>query len=195
MNLEGQTPAQLGSPVPEALELADRWILSRLHSTATQVIAELEAYGLGEGARLLYSLIWDDFCDWYIELVKPRLRGENLASKRTAQQVLAIVLETILKLLHPWMPHITEEIWQLLTQVNQTTSISVQPYPTPDPSLDRPPTGAGVWLGDPNHYQPAQPAGRNRPQAPAGRHRPPGYRRSHPAANSQGCPSLHPGSS
>lgn len=134
INLEGQTPAQLGSPVPEALELADRWILSRLHSTATQVIAELEAYGLGEGARLLYSLIWDDFCDWYIELVKPRLRGENLASKRTAQQVLAIVLETILKLLHPWMPHITEEIWQLLTQVNQTTSISVQPYPTPDPS-------------------------------------------------------------
>lgn len=134
MNLQGQTPAQLGSPVPEALELADRWILSRLHSTATQVIAELEAYGLGEGARLLYSLIWDDFCDWYIELVKPRLRGENLASKRTAQQVLAIVLETILKLLHPWMPHITEEIWQLLTQVNQTTSISVQPYPTPDPT-------------------------------------------------------------
>lgn len=134
MNLEVQTPAQLGSPVPEALELADRWILSRLHSTATQVIAELEAYGLGEGARLLYSLIWDDFCDWYIELVKPRLRGEDLASKRAAQQVLATVLETILKLLHPWMPHITEEIWQLLTQVNQTTSISVQPYPTPDPS-------------------------------------------------------------
>jgi valyl-tRNA synthetase len=134
INLEGQTPAQLGSPVPEALELADRWILSRLHSTATQVIAELEAYGLGEGARLLYSLIWDDFCDWYIELVKPRLRGEDLASKRAAQQVLAIVLETILKLLHPWMPHITEEIWQLLTQVNQTTSISVQPYPTPDPT-------------------------------------------------------------
>ncbi|MFS8778424.1 valine--tRNA ligase [Synechococcus sp. W70.1] len=138
MNLEGQTPAQLGSPTPEALELADRWILSRLHSTATQVIEELEAYGLGEGARLLYSLIWDDFCDWYIELAKPRLRGEDLASKRTAQQVLATVLETILRLLHPWMPHVTEEVWQLLTQANQTTSISVQPYPTPDPSWVNP---------------------------------------------------------
>jgi valyl-tRNA synthetase len=138
MNLEGQTPAQLGSPVPEALELADRWILSRLHSTATQVIEELEAYGLGEGARLLYSLIWDDFCDWYIELAKPRLRGEDLASKRTAQQVLATVLETILRLLHPWMPHVTEEVWQLLTQANQDTSISVQPYPTPDPSWVNP---------------------------------------------------------
>jgi valyl-tRNA synthetase len=138
MNLEGQTPAQLGSPAPEALELADRWILSRLHSTATQVIEELEAYGLGEGARLLYSLIWDDFCDWYIELAKPRLRGEDLASKRTAQQVLATVLETILRLLHPWMPHVTEEVWQLLTQANQTTSISVQPYPTPDPSWVNP---------------------------------------------------------
>jgi valyl-tRNA synthetase len=138
MNLEGQTPAQLGSPAPEALELADRWILSRLHSTATQVIEELEAYGLGEGARLLYSLIWDDFCDWYIELAKPRLRGEDLASKRTAQQLLATVLETILRLLHPWMPHVTEEVWQLLTQANQTTSISVQPYPTPDPSWVNP---------------------------------------------------------
>ncbi|MFS8923475.1 valine--tRNA ligase [Synechococcus sp. B60.1] len=138
LNLEGQTPAQLGSPAPEALELADRWILSRLHSTATQVIEELEAYGLGEGARLLYSLIWDDFCDWYIELVKPRLRGEDPTSKRTAQQVLATVLETILRLLHPWMPHVTEEVWQLLTQANQATSISVQPYPAPDPSWINP---------------------------------------------------------
>jgi valyl-tRNA synthetase len=138
LNLEGQTPAQLGSPAPEALELADRWILSRLHSTATQVIEELEAYGLGEGARLLYSLIWDDFCDWYIELVKPRLRREDPTSKRTVQQVLAKVLETILRLLHPWMPHVTEEVWQLLTQANQATSISVQPYPTPDPSWVNP---------------------------------------------------------
>jgi valyl-tRNA synthetase len=70
--------------------------------------------------------------------LNPRLRGEDLASKRTAQQVLATVLETILRLLHPWMPHVTEEVWQLLTQANQTTSISVQPYPTPDPSWVNP---------------------------------------------------------
>ncbi|MEN9223769.1 MAG: class I tRNA ligase family protein, partial [Thermostichus sp. BF3_bins_97] len=134
MNLDGQSPAQLGSLSPEHLELADRWILSRLHSTTAQVIQELETYGLGEGARLLYSLIWDDFCDWYIELVKPRLRGEEVTSKRTAQQVLATVLESILKLLHPWMPHITEEIWQILTQTEQATSIAVQPYPKSDPA-------------------------------------------------------------
>ncbi|MEN9230967.1 MAG: valine--tRNA ligase [Thermostichus sp. DG02_5_bins_236] len=132
MNLE--FPAPLGSLSAEHLELADRWILSRLHSTTAQVIEELETYGLGEGARLLYSLIWDDFCDWYIELVKPRLRGEDALSKQTAQQVLATVLESILRLLHPWMPHITEEIWQILMQAEQSTSISVQAYPQSDPA-------------------------------------------------------------
>ncbi|MEN9201692.1 MAG: valine--tRNA ligase [Thermostichus sp. DG02_2_bins_29] len=132
MNLK--FPAPLGSLSAEHLELADRWILSRLHSTTAQVIEELETYGLGEGARLLYSLIWDDFCDWYIELVKPRLRGEDALSKQTAQQVLATVLESILRLLHPWMPHITEEIWQILTQAEQSTSISIQAYPQSDPA-------------------------------------------------------------
>ncbi len=133
LNLEHQTPQKLGSPDPAALELADKWILSRLHSSTQEIIQNLESYGLGEGARLLYALIWDDFCDWYIELVKPRLRSEDPGSKHTAQQVLATVLESILKLLHPWMPHITEEIWQILTQSQQQTSISVQPYPAADP--------------------------------------------------------------
>ncbi len=135
MNLEGQTPHQLGSPDPQSLELIDRWILSRLHSSTQRVIEALESYGLGEGARLLYSLIWDDFCDWYIELAKPRLRGSDPTAKTTAQQVLAQVLEAILKLLHPWMPHITEEIWQILTQAEQKTSIMIQPYPKVDPSF------------------------------------------------------------
>jgi valyl-tRNA synthetase len=134
MNLEEQTPAALGSPSPEQLELSDRWVLSRLHSTAAAIHQELESYGLGEGARLLYSLIWDDFCDWYIELVKPRLRSSGQTAT-VARQVLATVLESILRLLHPWMPHITEEIWQTLTQAQEQTSISLQPYPQADPVL------------------------------------------------------------
>ncbi len=134
MNLEGKTPQQLGTPDPKALELSDRWILSRLHSTTQEVCRYVEAYGFGEGARLLYSLIWDDFCDWYIELAKPRLRSEDLSSKTTAQQVLALLLDAILKLLHPWMPHLTEEIWQILNQIDQQDSISVQAYPEADPT-------------------------------------------------------------
>lgn len=139
MNLEAHpawTRPDWGSLDPATLEPADRWILSRLHRAIGQVTESLETYHMGEGARLLYSLIWDDFCDWYIEWVKPRLRDP---AHLPARQVLALTLETILALLHPWMPHITEEIWQRLTQANQTTSLSVQPYPVADPQwLDAP---------------------------------------------------------
>jgi valyl-tRNA synthetase len=129
LNLDGKTPEQLGIPDPEQLEWSDRWILSRFNTTAQEVARLFDTYGMGEGARAVYSFIWDEFCDWYIELVKPRLKGEDTASKLTAQQVLATVLEGLLRLLHPWMPHITEEIWQTLTQANQRASISVQAYP------------------------------------------------------------------
>ena len=130
MNLEGKAPEQLGNPEPSALELSDRWILSRFASTVREVNNLLENYGMGDGARVVYSFIWDDFCDWYIELVKPRLWSDDTQSKRTAQQVLALVLEGMLKMLHPWMPHLTEEIWQNLTQAEAKTSISLQSYPT-----------------------------------------------------------------
>ena len=97
------------------LTLADRWILSRFNRTAGEVERNLEAYELGEAARVLYEFIWDEFCDWYIELAKPRLYGkETAASRSAAQQVLWYVLQHTLELLHPFMPFLTEEIWQHL---------------------------------------------------------------------------------
>ncbi|MBE9136964.1 valine--tRNA ligase [Nodosilinea sp. LEGE 07088] len=130
MNLGGQSLAELGVPDLTQLELADRWILSRFNRVVQSARSHLDAYGMGEAAKDLYEFTWGDFCDWYIELVKPRLQGKNPASKRVAQQTLAFVLDGILKLLHPFMPHITEEVWHTLTQVGDDQFLAVQPYPT-----------------------------------------------------------------
>ncbi|MBP0030987.1 valine--tRNA ligase [Roseofilum sp. Guam] len=141
MNLEGKTPADLGVAAVEDLEESDRWILSRYYQVAAQTRNDLNQYGLGEAAKGIYELIWNDFCDWYIELVKTRLwqkdkEGDaaSAASRLVAQQVLALVLDGILKLLHPFMPHITEEIWQTLTQ-SEGTSLARQRYPEADEAL------------------------------------------------------------
>jgi valyl-tRNA synthetase len=99
----------------EPLTLADRWILSRFNWTAGEVDRNLEAYELGEAARLLYEFIWNELCDWYIELVKPRLYGEDPESRGVARHVLWYVLRHTLELLHPFMPFLTEEIWQHLS--------------------------------------------------------------------------------
>jgi valyl-tRNA synthetase len=130
MNLGGQSPAELGVPDLDHLELADRWILSRFNRVVQTVRGHLDQYGMGEAAKDLYEFIWGDFCDWYIELVKARLQTPGV-SKRTAQQTLAFVLDGILKLLHPFMPHITEEVWHTLTQVGDDQFLALQPYPTP----------------------------------------------------------------
>ncbi|HEY9803745.1 MAG TPA: valine--tRNA ligase [Leptolyngbyaceae cyanobacterium] len=136
MNLDGQTPQQLGEP--KATELSDRWIISRYHQVIQQTTNYINNYGLGEAAKGIYEFIWGDFCDWYIELVKSRLQKDaDPASRRVAQQTLAYVLEGILKLLHPFMPHITEEIWQTLTQqpADSTQTLALQPYPQADANL------------------------------------------------------------
>ncbi|BBD61145.1 valyl-tRNA synthetase [Nostoc sp. HK-01] len=136
MNLDGQTPQQLRQPV--ASELSDRWILSRYHQVINQTTNYINNYGLGEAAKGIYEFIWGDFCDWYIELVKSRLQpGADPTSRRAAQQVLAYVLEGILKLLHPFMPHITEEIWQTLTQqpAESLQTLALQAYPQADANL------------------------------------------------------------
>ena len=129
MNLDGKTPQELGEPAAETLELSDRWILSRFHQVVHQTNDSLDNYGLGEAAKGLYDFIWGDFCDWYIELVKSRLREDATSPSRlVAQQTLAYVLDGILKLLHPFMPHITEEIWHTLTQKSDAV-LAVQRYP------------------------------------------------------------------
>jgi len=122
----------------ENLELADRWILSRYAQTVLQVREQLDAYSMGEATRSLYEFFWGDFCDWYIELVKSRLQEDaDPVSRATVQQTLAFVLDGILRLLHPFMPHVTEEIWQLLTYGTSEPSsdrpvLAIQPYPEID---------------------------------------------------------------
>ncbi|MDG2615722.1 valine--tRNA ligase [Thermoleptolyngbya sichuanensis XZ-Cy5] len=134
MNLDGQTPAQLGEPGSEGLEMSDRWILSRYHQTIQQTRHQIDNFGLGEAAKGLYEFIWGDFCDWYIELVKSRLQDTSAGDRRrAAQQTLATVLEGTLRLLHPFMPHVTEEIWHTLTQTGEEATLALQPYPVADP--------------------------------------------------------------
>ena len=129
MNLDGQTPAELGQSSPDDLALCDIWILSRYFQVVGQTRSYIDVYGLGEAAKGLYEFIWGDFCDWYIELAKPQLRADAPeSSRRVAQQTLAFVLQGILKLLHPFMPHITEEIWQTLTQKGGDC-LALHPYP------------------------------------------------------------------
>ncbi len=108
LNLEGYTPPE-HDPAPT--DLVDRWILSRLSATATAVNAALATYNMDDAARALYEFFWDDFCDWYIEAAKPRFQAENADD---ARHVLWFTLERTLRLLHPFMPYLTEAIWQSL---------------------------------------------------------------------------------
>jgi len=136
MNLDGKTPQDLDYPSLTQLEMSDRWILSRFNQVIKQTDEYLDNYGLGEAAKGLYEFIWGDFCDWYIELVKTRLRQDaDSPSRIVVQQTLAYVLEGILKLLHPFMPHITEEIWHTLTQTEEG-SLALQSYPMVDELLN-----------------------------------------------------------
>ena len=114
--------------------LADRWILSRLNRTAQDVQVALEAFRFNDAATTLYKFIWNEFCDWYIELSKSRLNSDNADEKHATQNVLIHVLEATLKLLHPFMPFITEEIWQKLPKDGD--SIMVAPFPEFDPKRE-----------------------------------------------------------
>ena len=113
--------------LPEKLETEDKWILSKLNQVIKEVCDNMDSYELGVAAGKIYDFIWDSYCDWYIELTKPRLNGEDEAAKESAQRVLLYVLTEILKLLHPFMPFITEEIWQALPHEGEALMIAEYP--------------------------------------------------------------------
>ncbi|MFM7267579.1 MAG: valine--tRNA ligase [Cyanobium sp.] len=156
MNLGGETPASLGDPIAADLEregrplqLADRWILSRLARVNGETAERYGSYGLGEAAKGLYEFAWNEVCDWYLELIKRRLqipadlegeaRQAALADQRTARQVLAKVLSELLVMLHPLMPHLTEELWHGLIGASAAAGgdaacsfLALQPWPSVD---------------------------------------------------------------
>ena len=119
--------------LPRQLDLEDKWILSRYNTLVKEVTENIDRYELGIAADKLYSFIWDNFCDWYIELCKTRLTGEDKEASRRAQRVLGHVLSGTLQLLHPFMPFITEEIWQALP--HEGPSIMVSKWPEADERL------------------------------------------------------------
>jgi valyl-tRNA synthetase len=112
--------------------IEDRWILSRLSRTIAQTRESLDRYEFNQAAKGLYDFVWHDFCDWYVEMAKTRLYGSDPAAKAQAQSVLLAVLTDILKLLHPFIPFITEEIWQRLPQ-RESESVMIADYPQPRP--------------------------------------------------------------
>ena len=112
MNLEGYTPGEINTA---KLRTEDRWILSRLATTAQQVTTMLDRYQFDQATRTIRDFTWNEFCDWYVEMVKPRLKDE--AARPLAQRVLVVVIDNLLRLLHPFAPFITEELWQKLNEL------------------------------------------------------------------------------
>ena len=139
MNMEGYDKDAELAPYT----LADKWILSRLQDTVKDVTGLLERFELGEAGRAIYDFIWSEVCDWYIEIAKPRLYNKEAASERaTAQHVLATVLVSAMKLLHPYMPFITEEIYQCLP--HEAESIMISKWPVADENLIDPEAERGM---------------------------------------------------
>ena len=115
------------------LSLADKWILTRLNETIATVTDLSDKYEFGEVGRALYNFIWDEFCDWYIEMSKIPMNGEDEDQKQTTRSVLSYVLDRIMRMLHPFMPFVTEKIWQSLPHEGET--IVQASWPTVDKEL------------------------------------------------------------
>jgi len=112
-----------------SLELCDKWILSKLNQVNIKVAALLKEYKLGESAKLLYEFAWNDFCDWYVEFAKQRFNNKETTNRQIPEKVLIKVLNDILVMIHPFMPHITEELWHVLQLKPDNTLLSLQKWP------------------------------------------------------------------
>ena len=113
-----------------SLELCDKWILSKLNQVNIKVAALLKEYKLGESAKLLYEFTWNDFCDWYVEFAKQRFNNKETKNRQISEKVLIKVLNDILVMIHPFMPHITEELWHVLQLKSDKELLSLQKWPT-----------------------------------------------------------------
>jgi len=125
MNLGDEVKNEL--PAAEKLTIADKWVLSKLNKLIAEVTENLEKYELGVAVQKVYDFLWDSYCDWYIELTKARLYSEDAVQKQCALQVLVYVLDQTLRLLHPFMPFITEEIWQSLPHNGEALIVAKWP--------------------------------------------------------------------
>ncbi|OLS41517.1 valine--tRNA ligase [Bacillus sp. MRMR6] len=130
MNMDGMKYEEIDFSGEKSV--ADKWILTRLNETIEHVTKLSERYEFGEVGRALYNFIWDDFCDWYIEMAKLPLYGEDEAAKKTTRSILAHVLDQTMRLLHPFMPFITEEIWQNLPHSGESITTAAWPVVNPD---------------------------------------------------------------
>ena len=139
MNIEGR---EIGCTLPEKLFTSDKWILNRFNSVTAAVTENLEKFELGMAVSKLYDFIWDDFCDWYIELAKIRMNGADEQSADSARRVLVWVMSSTLRLLHPFMPYITEEIWQTLPHDGE--ALIVAKWPEYDEALAFPAEAADI---------------------------------------------------
>ena len=151
MNTEGQDTG-LDAQAEIALSAADRWIISRLQATEATVAQHLDGYRFDLAAQALYDFTWNEYCDWYLELSKPVLTGDaDAAAQRGTRRTLVRVLEALLRLLHPLMPFITEEIWQKVAPLAgvEGRSIALAPWPTADADKRDQAAEADVqWLQD-----------------------------------------------